>query len=570
MSVRKKDKRRFQRYPKKESCEVSVDGKPYKAQTVDYSADGIGVELTEPIPIKIGDVLGFNSCHPGKSVDGEVVWSVNNKSGTKLGVKKLGVIGGSLADFSLSDIILGLHRSNRTGVLLVVKTPIRKSIYMEKGEMVFASSNDPADRLGILLQKEGKITKEQYYQAGKISEKTGKRIGSVLVELGWLDAKDLFKSVERFVEEIIESLFSFGSGEFMFKEGPLPTKEVIKLSLSVGNIIYKGINNIKDAAYLDKLAPPDNAIIGFSQDPLYLFQEIYLDETGKSLLKLIKGKKTVRALVSECGLDEFEARRTLVALLSTKMVEVLDAAEDAPDVTVETVVKEEAAKTEDAKVDYGVVAAKIQKLYDEHKILGYYGILGVKESDNNTTIKRAFYNKAKEFHPDKHFHLPDDMKDKLNTVFTYITTAYTTLTDGELRQEYDKAPKYDPSRASASNEQLAEQKFREGIYELDKGNYAEAAQLFGAAAYLNESVSKYHYYSGVALSKDGKLKDAERALSRAIRQEPSKAAYLAEAGHVYIALGLPKRAKGNFEKALSADPNNKRALEGMDKLNVEA
>ncbi len=70
----------------------------------------------------------------------------------------------------------------------------------------------------------------------------------------------------------------------------------------------------------------------------------------------------------------------------------------------------------------------------------------------------------------------------------------------------------------------------------------------------------------MALARAGKFRDAERAISRALRAEPFKPAYLAEAGHVYFALGLPKRAKGNFEKALSIDGKNKRALEGMAKL----
>jgi curved DNA-binding protein CbpA len=564
MSVRKKDKRRFRRYPKNETCEVSVKGKPYKAETIDYSVDGLGVRFQETPPLKVGDVLGVNSCHPGLKADGQVVWSLKGTFGTKIGIRKLGTIAGALHDFRLSDVILGLHRSNKTGVLLVAKPPLRKSIYMEKGEMVFASSNDPSDRLGELLMREGKITKEQYAQAGKVSEKSGKRLGAVLVELGWIDAKGLFQSVTKYVENIIEGIFSIKEGEFLFKEGPLPTKEVIKLSLSVGNLIFRGVKKIDDNAYLKNVAPPPDSVIGFSPDPLYLFQDLELNVAEKNILKLIKGKKTVKALISESGMQELDAIRVLNALLSTRMIEVLEASEEAADVTAETVVGK--AKKE----DYEEMTAKILKLYDEHRSLGYYGVLGVKETDNNSTIKKAFYNRAKEYHPDKHFHLPDDMKDKLNTVFTYITTAYTTLMSPDLRRQYDEEPKGDTGQTRATNEQIAEQRYKEGMYELDRKNFSEAAQLFGAAAYLDDSVSKYHFYSGVALSKEGKYKEAERALSRALRNEPFKASYLAEAGHIYLALGLPKRAKGNFEKALSVDSGNKRALDGMEKISAES
>jgi curved DNA-binding protein CbpA len=365
------------------------------------------------------------------------------------------------------------------------------------------------------------------------------------------------------VENIIESLFRVKDGDFLFKEGAPPTEEVIKLSLSVGNLIYRGVKKIEDQDYIKEVAPSLNAGIGFSPDPLYLFQDLELSDADKKLLKLIKGRKTVKKLVEESGMGEFEVLRTLHALLSTRMLEVLEAREEAADISAETVIEEVPQE------DYEEVTAKILKLYDEHRRLGYYGVLGVKETADRTTIKRSFYNKAKEFHPDKHFHLPDDMKNKLNTVFSYITTAYTTLMNPELRSEYDREPKAGADEPQASNEQLAEQKFKEGIYELDRRKYEDAAQLFGAAAYLNDTESKYHYYLSIAMSKDGKLKDAERAISRAIKIEPFKASYLAEAGHIYLALDLPKRAKGNFDKALDIDSKNKRAQEGIEKMPTE-
>jgi curved DNA-binding protein CbpA len=563
MDKRKTDKRRFRRYQKKVKCEVSVQGKSYRAETVDYSVEGIGINIENGPSINNGDVLKINNCYPGMTIGGEVIWSTKGKSSTKVGLRRMGMLSGSLQYFNLSDVILGLHKSNKTGVLFVVKNPLRKSIYIDGGEMVFAASNDPSDRLGVQLLKGGKITEEQYAQAGKISVKTGKRIGTVLVELGWLDARGLFQAVTEYVENIIVGLFGMGGAEFPFKEGPLPTKEVIKLSLSVGNLIYRGVKKIEDRDYITKVAPQPDVAVGFSPDPLYLFQDLKLDDDDKKLLKLIKGKKIVKKLIEESGMGEFETLRTMHALLSTRMLEVLEAREEAADIAAETVVDEA------PKENYEEIASKIMKLYDEHKSLGYYGVLGVKETADRAAIKRSFYNMAKEFHPDKHFHLPDDMKEKLNTVFSYITTAYTTLTNPNLRSEYDNQPKTGANETKASNEQMAEQKYKEGMHELDRKKFADAAQSFGAAAYLNDTVAKYHFYLSIALSKDGRYKEAERAINRAIKAEPLKASYLAEAGHIYLALKLPKRAKGNFEKALNVDSNNKRALEGLEEIPAE-
>ena len=560
MAIRKKDKRHFKRYSKKSDFKINVGDKSYKAETVDYSVDGIGAEVEDSPPINIGDILGISTSAPKLSINGKVVWSRKMKSTTKLGIKRLGVLSGSLKDFSLADIIIGLQRSQKTGVLLVVKSPERKSIYIEDGDMIFASSSVPSDRLSALLLKEGKITPQQFKTSEEVSEKTGKRKGALFVEMGYLGASDLVWAVRKQVENIIEGLFAIKDGEFLFKEGPFPTKEFIKLSISAGNIVYRGIKKIEDIEYIKSVCPPTDATLGFSPDPLNLFQDLELEEADKEMFKLIEGKKTVKEIVSSYSEGKLAAVKAIHALVSVRMIEVLEAQEEGADITAESVVGEK------TKEDYEEVAARILKLYEEHERLGYYGVLDVRETASSTTIKRAYYSKAREFHPDKHYHLPDDMKDKLNRLFTYITTAYSTLISPNLRNEYDNMPRTASGGVPATNEQVAVQRFKEGMAELDSRNYSEAAKLFGAAAYLDDSDSRYHYFSGIALSKDRKYKEAERALNRALRAEPFKASYLADAGQVNLALGLPLRARGSFEKALKLEANNKRAKEGIEKF----
>lgn len=61
----------------------------------------------------------------------------------------------------------------------------------------------------------------------------------------------------------------------------------------------------------------------------------------------------------------------------------------------------------------------------------YYSILGVPKSATKTEVKKAFAQKAREYHPDKN-HAPD-AKDK----FSDISEAYETLGDDNKRKVYD-------------------------------------------------------------------------------------------------------------------------------------
>ena len=79
-----------------------------------------------------------------------------------------------------------------------------------------------------------------------------------------------------------------------------------------------------------------------------------------------------------------------------------------------------------------------------------------------------------------------------------------------------------------------------------------------------------NYFGAMALSRDDRHKEAERTLQRAIRLEPFNADYLAEVGHIYLALGFVKRAQTSFEKAVKLSPMHKRAMEGIRNLPHDA
>ncbi|MEW6213772.1 MAG: J domain-containing protein, partial [Nitrospirota bacterium] len=81
------------------------------------------------------------------------------------------------------------------------------------------------------------------------------------------------------------------------------------------------------------------------------------------------------------------------------------------------------------------VINKIEDTYNRYESMGYYGILGLKETATQDEIKRAFYRAVKEFHPDEYPYLNSaDLKDKLHTIFAFITQAYKTLSDPDKRR----------------------------------------------------------------------------------------------------------------------------------------
>ncbi len=84
------------------------------------------------------------------------------------------------------------------------------------------------------------------------------------------------------------------------------------------------------------------------------------------------------------------------------------------------------------------VIEKIERMHSQYAGLGYYGVLGLPEHATASEIKSAYYKRAKEYHPDLHIGLPDDMKKKLLEIFAFITNAYIKLRDTAQRNEGDR------------------------------------------------------------------------------------------------------------------------------------
>jgi hypothetical protein len=71
-------------------------------------------------------------------------------------------------------------------------------------------------------------------------------------------------------------------------------------------------------------------------------------------------------------------------------------------------------------------------------VKNYYEILSVESTAAPAEIKRAFREEIARYHPDKVQHLGKELQEVAATRATELTEAYRTLTNHELRAEYDR------------------------------------------------------------------------------------------------------------------------------------
>jgi curved DNA-binding protein CbpA len=82
--------------------------------------------------------------------------------------------------------------------------------------------------------------------------------------------------------------------------------------------------------------------------------------------------------------------------------------------------------------------ARVEEVYATLDSLDYYTLLGIDRSGDKKVIKRAYYELAANFHPDKYFRKNlGPYKAKMEAIFGRFTIAHDTLTSKADRAEYD-------------------------------------------------------------------------------------------------------------------------------------
>jgi hypothetical protein len=142
--------------------------------------------------------------------------------------------------FPIADLLHLIHSSAKSGFLFFENGAHEKAVYLHRGEVVFASSNQVVDRLGEWLLRTGTISTDQHREAKRAYSATA-QFGKILVERSFLTPRELWNGVKGQVEEIVRSLFSYGSGTLMFWEGEVRPDNVVRLSLPTRRLIAEGL-----------------------------------------------------------------------------------------------------------------------------------------------------------------------------------------------------------------------------------------------------------------------------------------------------------------------------------------
>lgn len=316
-----------------------------------------------------------------------------------------------------------------TGHIKFRRDDSEKLVYFDQGRPVFASSSEPRDRMGELLVREGKITASQYERCQAVVAESGRRMGEILVDFGYLKRRELLPAVRRHVEDIVYSLFGWDRGAYQIVIEDTPSAERIRLSRHPAALILEGIRRKLDRSSLERQLGSASTVI-----------EVPDRERLGGIINLGDLAPEERG-----ALAAFDAQSDLATVARTAGVDVADVLPLAWGLCVlglatarrtDTEVPDESSALV-GETDLAIDRERVRARWQLVSEADYFALLGVRRDATAFEIRRAYQAARRDFAQDS---FPNDLRrelaQELDDIAHVLDEAFRVLRDDRLRLTY--------------------------------------------------------------------------------------------------------------------------------------
>ncbi len=492
---------------------------------------------------------------------------------------------GQLSEQPLAELIREISAKSLSGRLRLEHERVHAVAYFEEGELLYAASNLRTLRVREYLTKAEVISDQDLARFDERISDTD--LIKVLGSQKLLSAAVAEQIQTRLVVDVLRVALLWTEGAWEF-ESRSRLSEQFDLKIDIDALLLEAARRLpakfaasRFANPAEIITPVDSPLVNENLLPAEVF-----------LLSRVDRPTTVRELVAVSGLGQDETLGHLYALTLAGLLKrerwptgFRGEQKTAPPPPRETapaspppVEREPAPDTQPEDVENFLVRMKNARTH--------YEVLDVGSGVSATELKTVYYQLARLYHPDRFRKSDAGLVARIESAFARITQAYDTLHDDQLRAGYDAklearrkvdrivdaapkaaapAPEPEPVVEGAtepvvSAAERADTQFKEGVLALEQGQKKVALGLFASAARAVPNEPRYRaYYGRLLAGSEATQRAAEAELSAAIRLDPKNAEYRMMLAELYRDLGLKLRAKGEAERAVAADPNNRKA-----------
>jgi hypothetical protein len=234
----------------------------------------------------------------------------------------MGILKGDVEILGLGNLLQLLAMNHREGLLTLNRDTDRKTIHFSpKGMRLLSSTMKRINKLGKILLRRKRISKEDLDALLKEQKLLGWKLGQIAVESGLVQKKDVEDGLREQIEEEIFDMFMWKEAAFEFAEGRAPKQEEsnplagVTFDANMTGLILEAARRADELLMIRKILSDDD--MSLTKFPF----EIQADELGgdidvvDDILPLINGRRTVREVVNGSIYPRFISMRAIYRLL---------------------------------------------------------------------------------------------------------------------------------------------------------------------------------------------------------------------------------------------------------------
>lgn len=278
-------------------------------------------------------------------------------------------IHGTLTTMSLTDLLQFLAAGRKTGTLKFDRGKITKQVYFQNGKIVGSKSNDPREYLGQVLLHYGKVDDAQLKTAREVQRTSGAKLGEVLVAQGFLTEDEVLAILKTRTLDAIYDLFVWTEGQFEFYDDEPFPDDLIKIEVEPTNVIMEGIYRIDELARYQTLVPSDRSVLELNPG---WTSSLNLGKEYRQILYFVDKKMSVAEICYHMHASAFHVYGQLYELINKGIARVvgerpeekmsfIDAAEELPETVQEMVWTAERKLEDDPEGALAVIQRALQQ-----------------------------------------------------------------------------------------------------------------------------------------------------------------------------------------------------------------
>ncbi|MEW6776367.1 MAG: response regulator [Bdellovibrionota bacterium] len=349
---------------------------------------------------------------------------------------------GDLEREPFASVFFKIHRHGETGALHLRRGKVRKTLYFQEGVPVFVQSNLLNETLAKLLVSLGRLSQQQIDDTRLIAKQRNRLHGQVLVDLKLLTAEELATMLALQHQEKILSVFSWGTGNYVFARGAIPPRGVELHRPDTPVLFTQGVLERVPFEFIrDRMAPLAEHFPVWLPLPLQPLAAFRLPPEARVLLAQIDGAGNLKRTLQGVHQPDFLLRLIYLLAISGNLRLAETPAPEEIEATRQT--QKELAGARDverspkAEEEFSLVE-RIARKYTTLETDDYFQVLEITRTASGAEVREAYLRLAKLFHPEKVGAAVDpSSRDKVEAIYVKVTTAYEVLSDEDDRTSYE-------------------------------------------------------------------------------------------------------------------------------------